>query len=298
MFGMLVMNETLVAENIIKEKTVGAKPMQDIALLARYYCTKIKENGENVSVDKVVDILLPYLESQYDDYQSFKWRSRVEQCVKKMKNIPICDIDSIPITQNELDIIRNINNKKLEKLAFTCLVIAKYYNLRNSSNNGYVNVDYSVIFKSARVTATTYEQPLLLNDLKQLGLVQRCKRVDNPNFRVLFVDDASETVLKIKDLRELGYAYLEYRGESFIRCAGCGILMRKKSNAMKYCKSCRCSTMGTRVVVCEDCGKEFVVNSKNNMTHKCESCYEKYRKEYKNTKEKERYQKLILDRTK
>lgn len=271
---MLIMNETQAAEKIISDKTVGkTKPMQDINLLARYFLTYPNENGKFPTKKELAATLQEYLKGQYDDYQSVKWQELIEKAIKRAKTSPIIDLEYIPVTQKELDTIKDIGNKKLEKLAFTCLVVAKYYDLRNSSNNGYVNLDYSSLFKLARVTATTYEQPLLLNDLKQKGLVQRCKKVDNPNFRVLFIDDASDIVLKIDDLRELGYTYLEYLGESFIRCAGCGVLMRKKSNVMKYCKSCGCYQPKTvKTVICDDCGKEFVISSMNNKTHRCENC--------------------------
>ena len=279
--NMLIMNETQAAEKIISDKTVGkTKPMQDINLLARYFLTYPNEDGKFPTKKELTVTLQEYLKGQYDDYQSVKWQELIEKAIKRAKISPIIDLEYIPVTQKELDTIRSIGNKKLEKLAFTCLVVAKYYNLRSSSNNGYVNLDYSSLFKLARVTATTYEQPLLLNDLKQKGLVQRCKKVDNPNFRVLFIDDTSDIVMKVDDLRELGYTYLEYLGEPFIRCAGCGVLMRKKVNNMKYCKDCRGQTMGTRLVICEDCGKEFVVSSKNNRTCRCEECYQKYRNNY------------------
>lgn len=274
---MLIMNETQAAENIIANKVVGKKPMQDISLLARYFITYAGDKKFKTK-DLVAD-LQEYLKGQYDDYQSVKWQSLIEKTIKKAKTSPIVDLVYIPVTAKEFEAIRGIGNKKLEKLAFTCLVVAKYYNLRNPSNNGYVNIDYSTLFKLARVTATTYEQPLLLNDLKQRGLVQRCRKVDNPNFRVLFIDNTSEVALKVEDMRELGYAYLEYIGEPFAQCAGCGVLMRKKGNHTKYCKNCRGKTMGTKVVVCCDCGKEFVVNSKNNITCRCSDCQNKINKE-------------------
>ena len=276
---MLIMNETQAAENIIANKVVGKKPMQDISLLARYFITYAGD--KKLKTKDLVADLREYLKGQYDDYQSVKWQSLIEKAIKKAKTSPIVDLVYIPVTAKELETIKAIGNKKLEKLAFTCLVVAKYYNLRNPSNNGYVNIDYSTLFKLARVTATTYEQPLLLNDLKQRGLVQRCRKVDNPNFRVLFIDNTSEVVLKVEDMRELGYAYLEYIGEPFARCAGCGILMRKKVNNMKYCRDCRGQIMGTKVVVCCDCGKELVINSKNNETCRCDDCYKKYRNNYR-----------------
>ena len=273
------MNETKAAEKIINEKTVGKKPISDINLLARYFMTYPTGN-KKPTAKELTPILQEYLKGQYDDYQSIKWEKLIEKAIKKAKTSPIIDLEYIPVTENEIKTIQGIKNKKLEKLAFVCLVVAKYFNLRNPNNNGYVNIDYSTLFKLARVTATTYEKPLLLNDLKQIGLVQRCKRIDNPNFKVLFIDDDSDIILKVEDMRELGYKYLEYLGEPFIKCVNCGMLMRKRSNSAKYCKECRNRTMDTKVITCCDCGKQFAVSSKNNRTCRCKDCYKTYRNKY------------------
>ena len=165
------MNETKAAEKIINKKTVGKEPVSDINLLARYYMTYPTGN-KKPTAKELTPILQEYLKGQYDDYQSIKWEKLIEKAIKKAKTSPIIDLEYIPVTENEIKTIQGIKNKKLEKLAFVCLVVAKYFNLRNPNNKGYVNVDYSTLFKLARVTATTYEKPLLLNDLKQIGLVQ------------------------------------------------------------------------------------------------------------------------------
>lgn len=275
---MLMMNETQAAEKIISNKTVGKKPMRDINLLARYFLTHAGDKKPKTS--ELITTLQEYLKWQYDDYMSLQWRSLIEKSIKKAKNSPIIDIEYIPVTENELNTIRSIKDKRLEKLAFTCLLVAKYFNLRNPNNNGYVNIDYSTLFKLARVTAKTYDKPLLLNDLKQIGLVQRCRKVDNPNFKVLFIDDESTVILKVEDMREIGYQYLQYLGEPFIKCSCCGVLIRKRSNNTKYCKECRSRPMETKAITCCDCGKEFTVSSKNNRTCRCRDCYKIYRTNY------------------
>lgn len=48
-----------------------------------------------------------------------------------------------------------------------------------------------------------------------------------------------EPVLKITELRDLGYQYLQFLGkENFIRCAKCGRLVKKMGNRKLYCKNC------------------------------------------------------------
>ena len=276
------MKESEAVQEIINKKSVSENTYADLILLIKYYYSQAKKSNKKLKTKEVVAELQEYLKPQYDNYQSVDWYNRLEKLIKKYKNTPLYDVDSIPITDSELTTIKSIKNKKLEKIAFVSLVLAKYYNLRNEKNNDYVNVEYSVIFGLARVSATImYEQPLLLHELKEMNLVQRSNRIDNPNFRVLFIDNDSPVVLHITDLRELGYQYLKYKGEKFIECAECGVLLRKKNNATKYCPACRgYQPMQFKTLTCVDCGKEFVVNSKNTKAKRCEECTKKFRNNY------------------
>lgn len=273
------MKESEAVKQIIKRKTVSENTYADLILLIKYFYSEADKAGRKLKTKDVIVELQEYLKDQYDNYRSVDWYNRLERLIKKYKKTPLYDINSIPITDSELTTIKSIKNKRLEKIAFVSLVLAKYYNLRNELNNNYVNVDYSVIFGLARVAATImYEQPLLLNSLKEMGLIKRTNKIDNPNFRVLFIDDNSPVVLHITDLRELGYQYLKYKGEKFIECAECGVLLRKKTNATKYCPSCRgYQPIQFKTLTCLDCGKEFVVSGNVKNCKRCEHCQKEKR---------------------
>ena len=47
--------------------------------------------------------------------------------IKKSKNQKLTEIDSIPVSSNEIAKIKTLENNRLEKLAFTLLIVAKYY---------------------------------------------------------------------------------------------------------------------------------------------------------------------------
>ena len=58
-------------------------------------------------------------------------------------------------------------------------------------------------------------------------------------------------------------------------CSVCGKRFRK-SNASKYCPNCRgYQPIQFKTLTCVDCGKEFVVNSKNTKAKRCEECQHK-----------------------
>jgi len=77
--------------------------------------------------------------------------------------------------------------------------------------------------------------------LRDTGLIQFSKKVDNTNVRVCFAEDG-DVAMTITDLRNLGYQYLKYHGEPYFECTNCGITVKidepTKGRKQKYCKEC------------------------------------------------------------
>ena len=231
----VVLNEKKQAEYIIEKGEVGNKPTSTLFLLAKYYRQK-----ENLNKEQTFNKLNEFMEKNYKNYNSATWEDIIEDISKKANKYPLREIDYIEITKSEIDTIRNVCNIKYEKLLFTMLCYAKLYNKISDKNNGWVNTDIKEIFRVARVSVRYRNDKFLyLNDLETAGLISFSNKNDNLNLRVAFVDNDSETVLKIDDFRELGYEYLNYIGDGkFIRCECCKKLIRKKSNKQKYCTDC------------------------------------------------------------
>ena len=231
----VILNEKKQAEYIIEKGEVGNKPTSTLFLLAKYYRQK-----ENLNKEQTFNKLNEFMENNYKNYNSATWEDIIEDISKKANKYPLREIDYIEITKSEIDTIRNICNIKYEKLLFTMLCYAKLYNKISDKNNGWVNTDIKEIFRVARVSVRYRNDKFLyLNDLETSGLISFSNKNDNLNLRVAFVDNDSETVLKIDDFRELGYEYLNYIGDGkFIRCECCKKLIRKKSNKQKYCTDC------------------------------------------------------------
>ena len=223
------------AEYIIEKGEVGNKPTSTLFLLAKYYRQK-----ENLNKEQTFNKLNEFMEKNYKNYNSATWEDIIEDISKKANKYPLREIDYIEITKSEIDTIRNICNIKYEKLLFTMLCYAKLYNKISDKNNGWVNTDIKELFRVARVSVRYRNDKFLyLNDLETAGLISFSNKNDNLNLRVTFVDNNSDTVLKIDDFRELGYEYLNYIGDGkFIRCECCKKLIRKKSNKQKYCTDC------------------------------------------------------------
>lgn len=161
------------------------------------------------------------------------------------------------------------------------LCIAKLGVEKNPKSNGWVNTEIKELLQLSRISCTQKQGSFLISYLNAAGLLEFAKKNTNLSRRVTFIDDSSEKVLPISDFRELGYAYLKYRGENIVKCGQCGILIRGNANhSRRYCNNCNgTKLMVEKKIACIDCGVAFTVSSKDHMTNRCPSCYEKYRRE-------------------
>ena len=128
----------------------------------------------------------------------------------------------------------------MEKLAFTLLCVVKLNNIIRPNNNNWVNRDVKEMFKLANVRDGVTQQYLSIADLKDLGLLKYSKKIDNINLCVTFIDNEGEIELKIDDFRDLGFQYLAYLGEGFIKYECCKriVPVKSKTNKPKYCDKC------------------------------------------------------------
>ena len=183
-----------------------------------------------------------FMNHNYPRYNPADWSATLEKYANKAGKYPLCECKGVWITENELKTMDAIQDKVLERLSFTLLCLAKFRNFRNPNNNNWVNYSNSEIYSAACINATAFDKDIKFNKLKESGLIEYAKRVDNLNIKVLYADNDSKDTLFISDFRKLGYEWRLYKGESYIRCANCRILVKKTSNSKKYCKDCRKNT--------------------------------------------------------
>lgn len=234
----VVLNETKQAEYIIEKGEVGNKPTSTLFLLGKYYRQK-----ENLDKEQTINKLNEFMVKNYKNYNPVLWEDVIEDIAKKANKYPLREIDSIGITQSELDKIAELHNIKYEKLLFTMLCYAKLYNTISENNNGWVNTDIQELYRVARVTVKYRKDKFLfLNDIESTGLISFSNKNDNLNLKINFCDMDGESVLEVSDFRELGYEYLNYiKDGSFVICKRCNRLVRKKSKhdySTKYCSEC------------------------------------------------------------
>lgn len=246
----IVLNEREFAEKAILECTLGTKPIETLSRVAKYY----KAIGFKAS--DITGLLEDFLIKCDPSVNVVMWRDAIERQVKNAAKYPLIELDSIPITQKELDLCNMLTGEKTKlrrtsvrgelnkvpsmsgRLLFTLIVLAKYANAVNPKNNGWVNRRDSEVFALADITVSVKRQALMYSDLRDKGYIRFSKKVDNINVNVQCLDYEGGPVIQLTDLRNIGNQYRKYRGEPYIECASCGLVIRRTGKAHRYCQEC------------------------------------------------------------
>lgn len=269
---MIILNECEYAEKVLRDKEFEGKPFTTLSILGKYYYHKL-----GYKKAKIAEELTTFLEETYPRYGENKksWANTIEKIATDCKKYELYEIEGVWVTKGEMAKIRELGDEPLERLMFTLVCMAKLAIRKRSTANGWVNEQHKNIFSLARVSGTKSQKNMMLNKLIGLGYIELPMKNDNLSIRVAILDE-SENELFIRDFRELGYEYLNYIGQNFIRCAECGILTRGNKNGTKrYCTSCGSySPIKEKCITCIDCGVKIVINSRNNKTCRCDECQE------------------------
>lgn len=184
-------------------------------------------------------VLDSFMQANCENYNPIKWREIFAELIKRAKKYPLTEIDSVGITKEEMEKIAALNNIRHRRLMFTLLCYAKFLNMRNDSNNGWVSQDHTEIFKAAHIQTTKKEQTCMLHDLYKLGYISFSNKINNTSIKVNIISTESEYEWSVSDFRDLGYEYLYHTNpKGLMRCSICGIVVKKKTNHHKYCNKC------------------------------------------------------------
>lgn len=233
----IVLNEHYYAEQAIQTRSLGKKPSETLSRVARYYIDSF-DSANKKTIRSKLDLFL----LQCDSTASIpKWSKMLDFATDWAFKHEAIQIDSIIITKPEMDKIDSLDGKQIRRLAFVLLCLSKYWNIVNSQNNDWVNSKDNEIMAFANINTSIRRQCAMYAALRDAGLIQFSKKVDNTNVRVCFAEDG-ETAMTITDLRNLGYQYLKYHGEPYFECTNCGITVKigepTRGRKQKYCKEC------------------------------------------------------------
>lgn len=157
---------------------------------------------------------------------------------------PLTSIESVPITQTELETVGSLETTKLQCIAFAALAMVKYDTLRYPAVDYWLNGDRrGELVKRANVSISDKDLAYEMHKLYQDGLIGLSKKIDNCSLHILYASplDAEDVALQLgdQDFKDLGYTLRSYWGEPFIRCQECGRWIRKSKNGRrKFCEDC------------------------------------------------------------
>lgn len=239
-----ILNEHEWARDMIESRSLGKRPFETLCRVARYYI------DEGYRKDEVRRLIETFLLQCKPDASPTLWMDTLDRAVSCAVKRPAVIIDKLVVTKPELDVIDRLSGVQVQRLAFTLLCLAKYYDAVNPRANHWVCADDHDIMAMANIKNPIRRQCELYRQLKEAGLISFSKRIDNTNVCVLFISNG-ETAMEISDLRNLGNQYLFMKGvPGYFRCTNCGTISRsmkrsvdkrvidKRGNATKWCVEC------------------------------------------------------------
>lgn len=228
----IILDEKVYVENILESPELGKKPSETLSRVAKYYRASGYKDRE------IAGLVEDFLLKCDPNINIVKWQNMIDKVVRSSAKYGLIRISGVVITRSEMDCIESIGSKTLQRLMFTLLCVAKYCNAVNPKNNNWVNKPDKEIFALAGIKATIKKQSLMINDLWSAGYIAFSNVVNNININVCIVDNDSEPVMVITDFRNLGNQLLMYQGEPYMECGCCGVVVKRNSNAQKYCNDC------------------------------------------------------------
>lgn len=231
----IVLNETEWARRMIESCDAGKKPTETFRRVARYYM----DNGYSATeARKQLDVFAIKCNI---GMRPVKLADLLDRAVAKASKCPSINIDEIHITVPEMERIKKLEGKQLKRLAFTLLCLAKYWLAVSPEKDCWVNTEVKEIMALANINTSIKRQCFMQGLLREEGLIQFSKKVDNTNIRVCFIEEG-DIALTITDFRNLGYQCLKYYGDPYFECANCGIVTKATNPGVgrkqKYCKKC------------------------------------------------------------
>lgn len=246
---MIILNETSWAEDMIRRRDLGMHPYETMCRVARYYI----DMGLNKKQAR--EKLCTFIERSAPNMSVVSMSSKIDSAVSHALKHKAINIDGIPVTKNEIDIIGNVAGTQSKRLAFTLLCLSKYWNIYNDTNTYWVVDRGNEIMKIANIKTSGRRQGKLYSDLRDAGLISFSKKVDNTNVRVNFADEESEVAMIVPDLVDVGNRYLMYTGQPFFECQECGSITKmdnpNSGRTQKYCPHCASKVKAQQVADCK-----------------------------------------------
>jgi len=282
---LIIWDEFKYGETIYKTQQVKTRKWQykELGCLVKYL----------LSIDKKPKEIREILENCcQDDIKYLKTnqkRSIFDKIISKAKREKFIRDVTITVYQSEIDMIKKLNNKNLEKIMFVLLVYDKWL-----GNMNWFSLMRQDISREAKIGAiNAYKQQELIQQLYELGYLKSDVKVlrnkhsksgelKRQMWNIPFIQEEGEIAFQFNNYINVVNRYLNYVYGGFFECKRCGGMFKQNKWDNKiYCDECKkYQPIDTKIIYCVDCGRQILVDSKDNQTVRCDECYKKYRNEY------------------
>lgn len=276
----LLLNECDEVQRILREESL-LEPAEQVFLLARYYrCTL------SYAPKRAEEALQAFVRRTIPDGDTARWTGILHRALACAKDRPLHQLGNLPVSERELAAVTACSGRREQRILFTLIVLARYFNAIHGVDSGWVNLPLRDILRLAGSNIPTADGLEILRRLCADGLIEPRRGIGELALRVVCLDNDGQVALTLHDLRAVGFEYLQHMGYGrFVRCARCGLLVRQsRSNNRRYCDRCREHPSGQKHrMVCIDCRKIFWANSRATRKSRCDACQAEFRRVYRRT---------------
>ncbi|WP_339837358.1 hypothetical protein [Paenibacillus sp. FSL R7-0272] len=239
----MILNERQHAEEALEYGKMDKKPTKTLVCIAKLCLEEGKSKSDTYNV------LHEFMAKSYPNYNTVHWESFfyriIHQATRYIKTREergkksLIEIEHVSITHKELNQIRELRSKRLEKLAFVLLVYSKINNQIHENNLYWINHAWSEIYSDTGMAVSKKDQGLLVYKLIHSGLLKESRRFDSTSVQVLFAHPEDAIAIGLTRFDDFILEYLRWTGETVKDCSVCGKRVLAKSNRLKYCKNCK-----------------------------------------------------------
>lgn len=192
--------------------------------------------------------LIRYCQAQNKNFNPILEASAIKKWIRSAMNYDLRKIDSVIISQKEIDFLKNIKNNRDRKLLFIILVFSKALKKSNvkrnkknikTSQNYYIHYsNFADIIRLSKLNnISEVDLADILHEYKEYFTFYNAER---ELIRVNFVDNCIKKSIIIDNMDNITnyFPILFEEHKPASTCIICGKPIKKNSNIQKYCKEC------------------------------------------------------------
>lgn len=245
----IVINEHKKAEEILKSKKIYRNLWKTKELLIKYFYADTMDKGK---VRKSLMEFLKNIKHNTDgrEYSIVKDMESIESAINiytKPHHI-LSKVDSILISNKELEAISTLETIQQQRLAFILLVVCKLDNVKKNEPTKWINCRTKDYYKHTQNRRGIDYQEKMIGSIHDKGLIgfAHYSCVDNTSIRLDFLDKdvkKEDVAIEISDFRDVVLRYIKWKDDTkigrVIECESCSKPVLTKSNRTKLCKECQ-----------------------------------------------------------